>query len=179
MNSYRIQLAENTVVKKPKASSIIVATNYEQLAKLASSKFKINPKKHKVRFFVARKIANGKIGTEIKNQDDFSEYVVNDIMLCVSNGENFKGRVDSNETYTLALDNKINRPPRYPYPSMYDLLESKSYNNVVESIDDNCIVENINETKNQYIKQYQQMKIHLEPTKDKEIKNNFPIFSTK
>ena len=166
MTSYRIQLTENNSIKKPKASTVIVASSYTDLVRLSCSKFKFNPKKHKARFFIAREIANGKIGTEIKNEEDFAEYIINDIMLAVSNGESFKGKSDFSENYNPALENKINRPPRHPYP--YNHVDK--FINKIE-IEMDVLVENIKTDSEKKIINT----IMIEPTKTKEINGMFPV----
>jgi hypothetical protein len=174
MKSFRIQLTENNSIKKPKAGTVIVANKYDDLVKLSSSKFKLNPTKHKIRFFIARQTVNGKIGTEIKNEEDFVQYVTNDIMLAVSNGEQFKGKADSSEKYNPSLENKINRPPRHPYPFGFDN-ESQSIEKVQTPID-NLVVDNlISDIKTCSEKRYIVSEITMQPSKTKEMSDMFPL----
>ncbi len=164
MKSIRIQLTENSSVKKPKASTIIVVNKYEDLVKLSCSKFKINPKKQKIRFFIAKEIPNAKIGTEIKNEEDYSKYIINDIMLAISNGEAFKGKSDSNENYNPNLENKINRPPRHPYPFYFEEkitdydnindIQSKEFNSEIP----NCLTKQKESTELNQVKEVKEIK---------------------
>ena len=174
MPSYRIQLTINNSVKKPKASTIVVANNYDTLVKLSCSKFKFNPKTQKIRFFVARITSNAKIGVEISNDEDFNRYIINDIMLAVSNGENFKGKSCLSDSYNSSLENKINRPPRHPFPLNEDIncnnLDSTLVSTLVSTPDNKKIVLNKNdfELNNQ---------IHKNISYDKKTQGLFPIFN--
>ena len=145
--------------------------------KLSCSKFKLNSKKHKARFFIAREIANGKIGTEIKNEEDFTQYITNDIMLAVSNGESFKGKTNFLENYNPILENKINRPPRHPYPLGY-----------IENFFEEVLEENEILAHSEKIEKTEEIKINsdkknilsifsAESTKTKEINGIFPVLN--
>lgn len=177
MQTYRIQLTENNSIKNPKAKTIIVVSKFSELVSTACSKFKINVNKHKIRFFIARQTINGKIGTEIKDENDFIQYIENDIMLAVSNEVGFKGKSDSVENYNPNLESKINRPPRYPYPLAannnltYDKLDIFNVNNdLINNVDSPITDDN-------YSIKYNFSKNNIsDATKIKEMNGIFPIF---
>lgn len=111
----RIQLADNYATKVFTAKSIILANNYNELIKLTSQKFRFKP--NNIRLFIGKTTFNGSIGVEIKSDDDFKKYVVDDILLVVSgNKEDFKGKLGKKNVSQDVLK-KISYPPCYPYPS--------------------------------------------------------------
>ena len=87
----RVQLLLNSPTKNPVAEKLVLVFNYESLVKNACNKF--NCKEQKVRFFVAKTTVSAKVGTEILNQEDFNKYMIDDIMLFVSKGEDIKRKV--------------------------------------------------------------------------------------
>jgi T4 RnlA family RNA ligase len=110
----RIQLTNNTSIKNPIASKIIVVDSYDALVKQASSKFKFPPSK--LRLFVAKQTIDAPLGTELKSNDDFIMLTCDDILLAVSNGNDFKRKVVKNKQLSHDILQKITMPPRHPYP---------------------------------------------------------------
>lgn len=113
----RIQLTNNTSLKNPVASKIIVADSYDALVKQASSKFKFPPSK--LRLFVAKQTIDAPLGTEIKNNDDFIMLTCDDILLAVSNRNDFKRKIVKNKQLSHDVLQKITMPPRHPYPGKH------------------------------------------------------------
>jgi len=106
----RVQLAENHNTKVFSATKIIIVKNYEDLVKQSSQKF--NFKLKNIRLFIAKN------GIEIKNEDDYKENIVHDdIMIVVSNGNDFKGKTGK-KIISQEILKKINYPPKYPYPGL-------------------------------------------------------------
>lgn len=113
----RIQLTNNTSLKNPMASKIVVVDNYDALIKQASSKFKFPPAK--LRLFVAKQTIDAPLGTELKNNDDFIMLTCDDILLAVSNGNDFKRKIVKNKQLSHDILQKITMPPRHPYPGKH------------------------------------------------------------
>lgn len=143
---FRIQLTSNTSAKNPIAEKIILVDTFDKLKTQASQKFKF--KLSKVRLFVAKPLMNARLGTEIISNDQFQTIVLDDMLLAVSNGENFKRKILSQGLETISIDvvNKLKFPPRYPYPGKHsdiklssESIESNKYSN----IEDNIIVSSV------------------------------------
>jgi predicted kinase len=112
----RIQLAENRTTKVFSATTIALVSNFDELLKVAAQKFRFKPAN--VRLFVAKKTISAEIGTELKNNDDFKKIIVDDIMLVVSNKNDFKGKLGKKKAFNLQdLNSKLSFPPRYPFPA--------------------------------------------------------------
>lgn len=118
---FRVQLTANTTNKNPVASKLLLVNNYEALVKQSSSKFKIPL--NKLRLFVAKQTIDSPLGTEITNNEDFLKYICDDVMIAVSNGENFKRKIVKKKELSHEVLQKISMPPRYPYPTIQ--LDSK------------------------------------------------------
>lgn len=115
----RIQLTKNSAIKRPTASTIIMTTDYNSLVKNASAKFRMN--QQKIRFFTTKNTIKAKQGIEICNQLDYDKYIIEDILLAVSNGEDYLGKTNTGEI-RLTNNNviyKICKPPRHPYPGKF------------------------------------------------------------
>src|SRR5579872_5404080 len=110
----RIQLASNRKTKVPCAKSIVLVSNYDDLIKTASQKFRFKPAN--VRLFVAKKLNGIAIGTELLNESDFEQIAVDGAMFVVSNKDDFKGTSGIKETGQI-LDDNLLFPPRYPFPT--------------------------------------------------------------
>ena len=111
---FRVQLTQNSTNKNPIAEKVILVKDFDSLKKQASQKFKINPSK--LRLFVAKTVINAKVGVEISNEDDLQTILNDDIMLAVSNGEDFKRKVIKTKEITEDVLNKLRKPPKYPFP---------------------------------------------------------------
>lgn len=129
---FRIQLTSNTPTKNPVAEKVILVDNFDKLKIQASQKFKIKP--NKIRLFVAKPLINAKLGTEIIDDNQFQIIVCNDMLLSVSNNEDFKRKILSQSTEQISEDmlSKLKYPPRYPYPSKHDdiVLSNESIENI-------------------------------------------------
>lgn len=112
---YRVQLTKNTPAKNPVCEKILLVKDFESLVKQASGKFNIKP--HKLRLFVAVPLFSAKVGTEITNNDELQKIFCNDMMLAVSNGEDFKRKTFKSKEVSEDLLSKIKKPPRFPYPT--------------------------------------------------------------
>lgn len=138
---YRVQLTKNSVIKKPSACSIILVDSFESLKNKAAAKFQINSNKKPIRFFVARQCVTANVGIEICNDADIKKYFSDDIMIAVSNGENFKGK---HIKYNVSSDllQKISKPPRWPYPTYVESdVQDNFTNNITEPIVSNKLSE--------------------------------------
>jgi hypothetical protein len=112
---FRVQLTKNTPVKNPVSEKILLVKDFESLVKQASGKFNIKP--NKLRLFVATPLISAKIGTEITNNEELQKIICNDMMLAVSNGEDFKRKTFKLKEVSDDVLAKIKRPPRFPYPT--------------------------------------------------------------
>jgi T4 RnlA family RNA ligase len=130
MATIRIQLVKDSTNKNPVASSVILVnkkSSFKDLIKGASSKFKISPSK--IRLFLAKSVPDAKVGTEIINDKVLNEILEDDIMIAVSNGEDFKrGSKQYDININTEILKKIPALPRHPTLLKYsnDLINGMS-----------------------------------------------------
>ncbi len=65
---------------------------------------------------MAKQTIDAKLGTEILCNEDFLKFISNDILLAVSNGDDFKRKILKYKELSTELLQKITKPPRYPFP---------------------------------------------------------------
>jgi predicted kinase len=122
----RINFAENNGAKHPESKCLcLIEPDYKILVQTASNKMKINKKN--IRFFVGSKTKNSQIGNEL-NETNFNHIIETDIILVVSNGENYKGATSSiNITELEKIDTVVHNLTKPPYSSL--LLDNISASN--------------------------------------------------
>lgn len=162
---FRIQLVSNTSAKNPNAEKIVLVTNYDSLVKQASAKFNFKPKK--LRLFVTNSLISAKAGTEIYNEEDLEKIIVNDIMLTVSNGDEFKKKSIKSKLVPDELLTKIKNPPRFPYPGK-NIINIQLAQQQNQSNSQTHQIQQI---------QYQVNLKETNWTKELEPNSNFPIFN--
>ena len=149
-NMARIQLTKNSAIKRPKAGTIVLVADYDSLVKSASTKFRIN--QHKIRFFTTKNTIKAKQGTEICNQTDFDKYIMEDILLAVSNGDDYLGKTGGIRLEGSEAIHKICKPPRHPYPGAFQNIDRSAdiSDQILEDITEPHIIINYSKSKNNY-----------------------------
>jgi hypothetical protein len=154
---FRIQLTTNSTNKNPIAEKIILVNDYQELKKQASQKFKINPSK--LRLFVAKPVIYANVGTEVFSDDELQVIISDDLMLAVSNGEDFRRKILKTKNIVITEDilKKLKRPPKYPFPKIKLNLnlnkDSTDPQEVIIGIPEEIIQSNINIKETNYTKE--------------------------
>jgi hypothetical protein len=114
---YRVQLAENSTSQKPNVKKFgLIKGNYKELLCLAHNKFQFN--QNKIRLFVSRDSLTTLPGTEITKDSDVEDILNDDVVIVVSNNQDYKGKNVQRKFGKdhMKLADKLAKPPRWPYP---------------------------------------------------------------
>lgn len=144
---FRVQLTSNTTNKNPTAEKLLLVKDFDTLKKQSAQKYKIN--QSKIRLFIAKKIINAEIGTEVTNDEQFQTMICDDMMITVSNGEDFKRKVIKNKDIVVTSEmlNKIKRPPKYPFPGKQNVI-------TIQDISEDIIQYNVDLKETNYDKNF-------------------------